>query len=125
MGGQLLNTAQVFENMSNYPGEREMLLEWLSEAPGAPIVLTGDRHSGEINLLELNGKAIVEACASPITANAHPHHDEENTNRVHEGTTDTQHFGTLRLNHSNDHWQIVVSLIDASGKALFQYEYKV
>jgi len=125
MGGQLLNTAQVFENMSNYPAERETLLQWLSEAPGAPIVLTGDRHSGEINLLELNGKAIVEACASPITANAHPHHDEENTTRVHEGTTDTQHFGTLRLNHSKDQWHIMVSLIDASGEALFQYEYEV
>lgn len=123
MGGQLLNTAQVFENMSNYPVEREMLLQWLSEAQGAPIVLSGDRHSGEINLIEINGKAIVEACASPITANAHPHHDEKNTTRVHEGTTDTQHFGTLRLNHSAEGWRIVVSLIDASGEALFQYEY--
>jgi len=123
MGGQLLNTAQLFENMSNYPVEREMLLQWLSEAQGVPIVLSGDRHSGEINRIEINGKAIVEACASPITANAHPHHDEKNTTRVHEGTTDTQHFGTLRLNHSSEGWRIVVSLIDASGEALFQYEY--
>ena len=125
MGGQLLNTAQVFENMSNYPHEREILLQWLSEAPGAPIVLTGDRHSGEINAIEINGKKIVEACASPITANAHPHHDEENTTRVHEGTTDTQHFGTLRLNSEKGQWNISVSLIDSEGVALFQYNYEM
>jgi phosphodiesterase/alkaline phosphatase D-like protein len=111
--------------MSNYPHEREILLQWLSEAPGAPIVLTGDRHSGEINAIEINGKKIVEACASPITANAHPHHDEENTTRVHEGTTDTQHFGTLRLNSEKGQWNISVSLIDSEGVALFQYNYEV
>lgn len=122
MGGQLLNTAQVFENMSNYPKERELLVQWLSEAPGTPIVLTGDRHSGEINKMVVNGKAIVEVCASPLTANAHPHHEENNRTRLHENTTGTQHFGVLQLKLLGAKGAAYhVGLYDAKGTALFTH----
>ena len=122
MGGQLLNTAQVFENVSNYPKERDLILKWLSEAPGTPIVLTGDRHSGEINQIIRNDKPIVEVCASPLTANAHPHHDEENATRIHSKTTDTQHFGVLQLKLSEGSSPTYhIGLYDSNGTALFTH----
>jgi len=122
MGGQLLNTAQVFENMSNYPTERELLLQWLSKSPGQPIVLTGDRHSGEINKTVINGKSIIEICASPLTANAHPHHNEINRTRIHKKTTDTQHFGVLQLKLSDsEEGRIEAGLYDSNGTVLFSH----
>lgn len=120
MGGQLLNTAQVFENMSNYPYERALLLQWLSESPGKSIVLTGDRHSGEINETVINGKSIIEVCASPLTANAHPHDNEKNDTRIHEKTTDTQHFGVLQLKLcDSNNGQMKAGLYDSNGTVLF------
>jgi alkaline phosphatase D len=122
MGGQLLNTAKVFENMSNYPKERDLLLQWLSKSPGAPIVLTGDRHSGEINKIQIDGKSIIEICASPLTANAHPHHDENNSTRIHDKTTDTQHFGVLQLKLVNaTEVQLKAGLYDSNGTVLFSH----
>ena len=64
-------------------------------------------------------KAMVEACTSSITANVEHHHDKVNITRVHEGTTDTQYFEKLCLNHSDEKWRIVVSLNNASGEAMF------
>ncbi len=122
MGGQLLNTAKVFENISNYPKERDMLLQWLSKAPGRPVVLTGDRHSGEINKIVIDGKSIIEVCASPLTANAYPHHDENNNTRIHQMTTDTQHYGLLQLKlfDAKDS-EIKVGLYDSNGTAIFSH----
>jgi|GEM_PF-5708342 len=62
---------------------------------------------------------MVEACASSITANVHHHHHKVNITRVHEGTTDTQYFETLCLNHSEEGLRIVVSLNNASVEAMF------
>jgi alkaline phosphatase D len=122
MGGQLLNTAKVFENMSNYPDERDLLLQWLSSSPGRPIVLTGDRHSGEINEIVISGTSILEVCASPLTANAHPHHDENNSTRIHEKTTDTQHFGVLQLKLSEGKSSALrVGLYNSNGTAIFSH----
>ena len=122
MGGQLLNTAEVFENMSNYPKERALLLKWLSKSPGKPIVLTGDRHSGEINKMVIDGKSIIEVCASPLTANAHPHHYENNSTRIHEKTTDTQHYGMLQLKLLDaDQVRLQTGLYDSNGTVLFSH----
>jgi alkaline phosphatase D len=122
MGGQLLNTAEVFENMSNYPKERALLLKWLSKSPGKPIVLTGDRHSGEINKMVIDGKSIIEVCASPLTANAHPHHYENNSTRIHEKTTDTQHYGMLQLKLLDaDQVRLQTGLYDSNGTVLFMH----
>lgn len=122
MGGQLLNTAKVFENMSNYPDERDLLLQWLSSSPGRPIVLTGDRHSGEINEIVISGTSILEVCASPLTANAHPHHDEKNSTRIHEKTTDTQHFGVLQLKLIEGKSSTLrVGLYNSNGTAIFSH----
>ena len=122
MGGQLLNTAQVFENMSNYTKERDLLLQWLSKSPGKPIVLTGDRHSGEINEMVIDGKSIIEVCASPLTANKHPHHNENNSARIHEKTTDTQHFGVLQLKLIDaNQVRLRAGLYDSNGTVLFSH----
>ena len=56
MGGQFLNSAPTFENVSVYASERQRLVDLFSESSGIPIILSGDRHHGEISkLLATNG----------------------------------------------------------------------
>lgn len=69
VGSQVLNTAEVFENMSRF-NDRSDFLAILDVFPGRVILLTGDRHHGEINLLERPHRAfpIVEITSSALTS---------------------------------------------------------
>jgi alkaline phosphatase D len=121
LGGQLLNTAQVFENMSLFPEERNEIIDILQSNAGIPVVLTGDRHSGEINRLEGN-RVIIEVTASPLTASSHPHHDELNELRIHTGTTETQHFGIVKCETDENGFGVInVWLVDSYGAILFKH----
>ena len=121
MGGQFLNSAQTFENASIYPEERQHIIDLLSNSSGIPVVLTGDRHHGEISkLITDNGKSIYDATASPLTAKSFPHHEENNVYRIHTNTTETNHFGLLRLTFQNDVPETIeIQLIDGQNKVLF------
>lgn len=122
MGGQFLPTAQVFDNVSRFPAERQRIIDIIRSASGSPIVLTGDRHHGEISRLEAGNKVILEGTASPLTAKSFPHHDEPNETRVHEGTTEVNHFGILELEHQNNQPKSIrIRLIDSEGNAIFSW----
>jgi alkaline phosphatase D len=122
MGGQFLTTAHVFENVSRFPADRERLIRLLSSTTSAPIVLTGDRHHGELSRLDTDFHPILEATASPLTAQSFPHHDEANETRLHEGTTAVNHFGTLSLTHENGKAIAAeMKLIDAEGNVIFEW----
>jgi alkaline phosphatase D len=122
MGGQFLNSAQTFENVSIYPEERQRLIDLFSNSSSIPVVLTGDRHHGEISkLVAENGKAIYDATASPLTAKSFPHHEENNIYRTHSNTTETNHFGLLKVNFTgNTASSIHIQLIGTSSEVLFE-----
>ena len=122
MGGQFLNSAQTFENMSVYTEERKGLIALFSNSSGIPIVLTGDRHHGEISkLVADNGKTIYDATASPLTAKSFPHHKENNIYRTHSNTTETNHFGLLKIDFKDRVvTSIRIQLIGTSNEVLFE-----
>jgi alkaline phosphatase D len=121
MGGQFLNSAPTFENVSLYAQERQRLVNLFTEASGLPIILSGDRHHGEISkLLAANGKAIYDATASPLTAKSYPHHEEPNQYRTHTNTTETNHFGLLTLKISKESVNMLdIKLIDSNRNVLY------
>ena len=122
MGGQFLNSAQTFENVSIYPEERQRLIDLFSNSSGVPIVLSGDRHHGEISkLVADNGKAIYDATASPLTAKSFPHHEENNIYRSHSNTTETNHFGLLKVNFKGKAASSIdIRLIGTNNEVLFE-----
>jgi alkaline phosphatase D len=122
MGGQFLNSAQTFENVSVYPEERQRLIDLFSNSYGIPVVLTGDRHHGEISkLVTDNGKVIYDATASPLTAKSFPHHEEKNIYRTHSNTTETNHFGLLQVNFiGTTATSIDIQLIGTNNEVLFE-----
>ena len=77
IGSQVLNDAEVFENYSRFPEEREALLSLCARA-GMPVVfLTGDRHHGEISQKKVDGVILTEITASPLTSTTHSPSKEE------------------------------------------------
>lgn len=123
MGGQFLNTSKTFENVSNYPAERQRIIDIIAESEGQAIVLTGDRHHGEISALPLsNGRKLFDATASPLTAKSFAHHNEANTLRLHERTTEANHFGLLHILFENEVLSSLhVQLVDADQKVIFEH----
>ncbi len=65
VGSQVLNEAEVFENYSRFPAERDELLALCARAEMPVVFLTGDRHHGEINQKRVNGTLLTEITASP------------------------------------------------------------
>ena len=122
MGGQFLNSAPTFENVSIYPEERQWLIDLFAQSSGVPIVLTGDRHHGEISkLVAENGKVIYDATASPLTAKSFAHHEENNIYRTHDNTTETNHFGLLHLEFADNNLvSIDIRLIGTENEVLFE-----
>ncbi|MEC8458191.1 MAG: alkaline phosphatase D family protein [Bacteroidota bacterium] len=121
MGGQFLNSAPTFENASVYASERQRLVDLFTESTGIPIILSGDRHHGEISkLLAKNGKSIFDVTASPLTAKSYPHHEEPNLYRTHTNTTETNHFGLLTIKINKEGVNMVdIKLIDSYRNVLF------
>ena len=121
MGGQFLNSAPTFENVSVYKQERQRLVSLFSKSSGIPIILSGDRHHGELSkLITDNGKAIYDATASPLTAKSYPHHTEPNIYRTHSNTTETNNFGllTIKMDESTVK-KLDIRLLDQNSNVLF------
>ncbi len=101
---QLLADGHRFEKWANFPRERERLLDLLKDVPDA-IVLSGDRHSGEMSLYAYaDSRVLPEITASALNQNRGAQ-DEPNRYRAGPLVTDAN-FGTLTIDW-NEHLAIV------------------
>lgn len=84
IGGQVLNSAAVYENYAQYPEEREYLLSQLAEIGYENLVFfTGDRHHSERSQIEIDAHRIVDFTVSPMTSGPSTVvADELNENRI-------------------------------------------
>jgi len=98
-GGQLLNTAQVYENHSNYQAERAYILQRIEEENIKNVVfLTGDRHHSEYSKLELNnGNTIYDFTISPLTSAANTNVDEQNDLQVEGSLIEERNFAIAKV----------------------------
>jgi alkaline phosphatase D len=87
VGGQVLSDAAVYENVAQFPSERQQILERLeAEDIRGVVFLSGDRHTTELSELTLaNGRKVYDLTVSPLTSGPGHARDEPNTLRV-EGT---------------------------------------
>jgi alkaline phosphatase D len=126
VGTQVLNPARVFENMANYPAEREYLLKRIEdEGIKGVIFLTGDRHASEVSVLELkNGRKIYDITASPLTSSARSNESEPNTLRVKGSYLAQRNFATAEISGPRTDRLLTIRFFDSNGNELFRYEIK-
>ncbi|CAI8272409.1 MAG: Uncharacterised protein [Owenweeksia sp. TMED14] len=125
LGSQILNEAKVYENYSRFPQERSRFLEICSNSNSQIVLLSGDRHHGELNVKKVNGKRIIEITSSPLTSSTHsPSKDELKNNHslVRGSVIDLNHFN--RINWDGDS-TLSTDFLSSTGKVLLSKEWTI
>ncbi len=121
VGGQVLNPAAVYENMSTIPKERDELLRRIEEEGIRGVVfLTGDRHFTELSALKLkDGRTLYDLTTSPITSG--PYAPKETNDLRVEGTmVDQRNFSTLEFSGAKGARTMLIRVFDNTGKPLWE-----
>ena len=95
-GIQVLSNEHSWRRWGMFPDDREKLLRVISETTGTTVLLSGDRHRGEISVLSPSE----ERPLFDLTASSFNHcypAEEKNSLRVGE-LVDQSHFGWLEIN---------------------------
>ncbi len=118
VGGQVLNTAAVYENYSTFPEEREFLLKRIEEEGIKGVVfVTGDRHKTELSYLKMNDEtAVYDLTVSPLTAKFYNTIDEPNKLRVAGTHTATNNFAILEFSGSLENRVMEITIYNHKGK---------
>jgi alkaline phosphatase D len=125
MGGQLLNTAQVWETYANIaPAERERLLDRIDrEGISGVVVVSGDRHHSAVSRLQLPaGQWIYEFTASPLTASAHRPREENNALLVEGSQINQRNFALLEFSGPKGSRRLLARFLGSDGQELYRYE---
>lgn len=111
-GTQVLGEQHRFEKWANFPKSKERLLKLMNEsAVKIKIILSGDRHFGEISQLALpNGTQLTEVVSSGIT-HSYESADEANPLRVGSLWSGT-HYALMDFYENVDTFKVEVSLED-------------
>lgn len=123
IGGQVLNSAPVYENyIHHHEKERTYLLKRIQEEDIKGVVfLTGDRHLTELSEMTTpTGLKIFDLTVSPFTSGPATKVTENNENLV-DGTLVLQHnYGILNFSGSQKDRQMEINIYDANGDMLWQ-----
>lgn len=96
-GTQILPEDHRFEKWANYPSSRNRFLDLLEKETTKKIVLlSGDRHIGEISKLTLSNKTIYEVTSSGLTHSYETVGNETNRHRVG-NITSTLNYGLIEI----------------------------
>ena len=118
VGGQILNTAAVYENYATFPEERDFLLKRIQEEGIKGVVfVTGDRHKTELSYLKMtDSTAVYDLTVSPLTAKYYNTIDEPNTLRVEGTHTAANNFAILEFSGSLEKRVMEVLIYNHEGK---------
>lgn len=125
IGGQVLNTAAVYETYaSHHAEERAYLLKRIEEENITGVIfLTGDRHFTELSkYTNKAGNDVYDLTVSPLTAGPVSKVSDVNDNRVPNTLIMQHNFGLLRFSGARNERVMNIQIYDANGKALWDYK---
>jgi alkaline phosphatase D len=124
IGGQVLNTAEVYENYSNYADEKNYLLKEIADNKIKGVFfISGDRHFTELAMqTRENTYPLYDWTVSPLTSgvvSADKTANEKNTNRLVGSMFNQNCFGNLSFSGTKADRQMKLTLFDREGKELW------
>ena len=121
IGGQVLNDAAVYENVSQFPSEREEILRRLAEEDIRGVVfLSGDRHTTELSEMELsNGRMVYDLTVSPLTSGPGHAREEENSLRVDGTYVEQRNYAKLSFEGPRKDRSCTIEVKDTFGETLW------
>ncbi len=123
VGGQFLNPNLVYENMSNYPEEREKIIEFIRKERIQNVVfLTGDRHHSEVSKLQLTENLdLHDITCSPLTSRAHKRIKEENPLRIAGSLIKKRNYTKLSFSGKRNKREMHIEYFDSDNELLFEH----
>jgi len=124
IGGQLLNSAEVYENHARYPAERDYILKRIAEEEIKGVIfLSGDRHHSEVSAKTLeNGIKIWDITSSPLTSKPNLNVTETNDHREEGSLIQERNFTTLTFSGPRKDRKLNIKYYDTEGNELFSYQ---
>ena len=124
IGGQFVNSAEVFENyIALAPGERREILDRLAaeDIPGV-VFLTGDRHHSALLRMDRRGEyPLYDWTVSPLTSGPGRPVDGEGQYRVEGSLFTDRNFGRVEVSGPRDDRVATLILHDSDGEEQFRY----
>ncbi len=121
IGGQVLNTAPVFENYATFSEERQYLIETIQKENIKNVVfLTGDRHHSELTVTP-NEPYIYDFTVSPLTAGPANFPEEKNEWRVPNSYIGVKNFGIIQVSGKLKERTLNLAIFDSNGNELWKY----
>jgi len=122
IGGQVLNSGEVFENYSNIaPGERRELLDRIAaeRIPGV-VILSGDRHHSAMHIMpRFEQYPLHEWTVSPLTAKAYTPLRGEEQYIVDDSIYTQRNFGVINISGPTDQRSLQMTLHDVDGREVW------
>lgn len=124
IGGQVLNTAEMYENHAVFAQEKEYLLQRMAEEKIEGVVfLTGDRHHTELSKVEKNGITFYDLTVSPLTSRPSTVADDEvNENRVAGTFVSQRNFGLIEVRGPRKERTLTIRILDANGELIWKQQ---
>lgn len=110
-GIQIIPAEHRFEKWANFPTERERLFALLDQATAPSLLLSGDRHLGEISRAQINpeGRTYTEITSSSLNLPFGGNKDEPNRARLGENVR-VANYGLLEIDWSADTPNVTASI---------------
>ncbi|MGB0514963.1 MAG: alkaline phosphatase D family protein, partial [Wenzhouxiangellaceae bacterium] len=125
IGGQFLNSAEMFENLGNLaPAERRRILDAIDaeDIPGV-VFLSGDRHQSMLMKKERDTDyPLYEWTVSPLTAGAGRSLDQPGQYLVEGSQYNRRAFGTVSVSGPRDDRVATLTLHDSDGQPVWSSE---
>lgn len=123
LGGQVLNSARVYENHANYEEERAYLLQRLDEEDIRGVIfLTGDRHHSEVSEMTLpGGNKVREFTISPLTSGANQNVTETNDHRVEGSLIQERNFAVLEVSGPRKAREVGITYYNSRGEEIYRF----
>jgi len=115
---QVLSEEHRFEKWANFPRERERLLKLLADS-GPVVLLSGDRHMGEIAKLG----NVVDITSSGLTNAGSGNLNEKNQHRIG-SAVGKRNFGLLTIDWSDTKPAVLGQILGEDGSELARIEVK-
>ncbi|KAA3626620.1 MAG: alkaline phosphatase family protein [Bacteroidetes bacterium] len=128
VGGQVLTTAELFENYINlHKEERDYLLRRIEEENITGVIfLTGDRHHTDLSMIENKaGNKVYDLTVSPLSSGAislERLKDEKNDNLVEGTMVGQRNFGVLEFSGPRLERHLNIKIFDVNGDMLWEYD---
>jgi len=124
-GGQFLSDAKVFENVANYPHEREEIIQFLDDNNIKGVVfITGDRHHSEISkMTTAKGNTFYDVTSSAMTSGTGVH-NEPNTLHVKGSMIGVRNFAHFKVSGNMKNRKLSVVFKNSKGEDIYAYDFE-